>query len=52
MTIIIVEHDMELVMGCANYIFVLNFGSLLAKGVPSEIQSNSEVIKAYLGSDE
>ncbi|MDP9607662.1 UNVERIFIED_ORG: branched-chain amino acid transport system permease protein [Variovorax paradoxus] len=51
MTVLIVEHDMELVMGCADYLFVLNFGKLLAHGKPSEIQRNPDVINAYLGTD-
>lgn len=51
MTVIIVEHDMELVMGCADYLFVLNFGKLLAQGSPSEIQSNPDVVNAYLGAE-
>jgi branched-chain amino acid transport system permease protein len=51
MTVIIVEHDMELVMGCADYLFVLNFGKLLAQGTPSDIQSNPAVINAYLGAE-
>ncbi|WP_175760080.1 ABC transporter permease subunit [Burkholderia anthina] len=51
MTVLIVEHDMELVMGCADYLFVLNYGSLLAQGVPVEVQMNPEVIRAYLGAE-
>ncbi|MFP3550785.1 branched-chain amino acid ABC transporter ATP-binding protein/permease [Paraburkholderia sp. SIMBA_049] len=51
MTVLIVEHDMELVMGCADYLFVLNYGSLLAQGAPEEVQRNPEVIRAYLGAE-
>ena len=51
MTVLIVEHDMELVMGCADYLFVLNFGKLLAHGSPEEIQRHPDVINAYLGTD-
>ncbi len=51
MTVLIVEHDMELVMGCADYLFVLNFGKLLAQGSPEEIQQHPDVINAYLGTD-
>uniref|UniRef100_UPI0037DA5BA2 branched-chain amino acid ABC transporter ATP-binding protein/permease n=1 Tax=Variovorax sp. TaxID=1871043 RepID=UPI0037DA5BA2 len=51
MTVLIVEHDMELVMGCADYLFVLNFGKLLAQGTPAQVRSNPEVIDAYLGTD-
>jgi len=51
-TILIIEHDMKLVMGVADYIFALNYGKLLAEGVPEEIQNNPDVIAAYLGGDE
>lgn len=50
--ILMVEHDMKLMMGIANYIFVLNQGKLLAQGTAAEIQTNQEVINAYLGGDE
>lgn len=51
MTVLIVEHDMELVMSCADYLFVLNYGGLLAQGEPHEVQRNPAVISAYLGTD-
>ncbi|MEE3486535.1 MAG: ABC transporter ATP-binding protein [Bulleidia sp.] len=47
--ILLIEHDMKLVMGICENITVLNFGMLLAQGTPAEIQSNPEVIKAYIG---
>lgn len=47
--ILLIEHDMSLVMGICERIYVLNYGMLLAKGSPDEIKSNPEVIKAYLG---
>ena len=51
-SILIIEHDMKLMMGVADYLYVLNYGKLLAEGTASEVQSNPEVIKAYLGGDE
>ena len=48
-TILMVEHDMRSVMELCNYISVLDFGTLLVEGLPSEIQNNEAVINAYLG---
>jgi len=49
--VLLIEHDMKLVMGICEGICVLNFGRIIAKGTASEIQSNPEVIKAYLGNN-
>ena len=48
-TVLLIEHDMRLVSGICEYLYVLNFGRLLAEGKPGEVLSNSEVITAYLG---
>ena len=48
-TLLLVEHDMQAVMGLCNYITVLNFGCLLVEGTPDEVRSNPQVIEAYLG---
>jgi len=48
-TLLLVEHDMQAVMGLCDYITVLNFGSLLAEGPPEEVRNNPDVIEAYLG---
>jgi branched-chain amino acid transport system ATP-binding protein len=51
-TVVLVEHDMELVMDICDRIVVLNLGRKLAEGTPREIQENQAVISAYLGDDD
>lgn len=51
LSIILIEHDMSLVMGICNTIFVFDYGTLIASGTPQEIQNNPQVIKAYLGGE-
>ena len=49
LSIVMIEHHVPLVLGTSDYVYVLNFGSLLAEGLPDEVRGNVDVAEAYMG---
>ena len=51
-TMLLIEHDMNIVMGISDRVLAINFGRFITEGAPAAVQSHPEVLQAYLGEDD